>query len=115
MLQRDLKAENLLLKVEGGKLRVIFADFGLTRDLLDEETTQSRVGTVTTMAPELDEVLRLHGGHLESWSSAVPHADGPTPVPRCDPRCPVFWAVALSSSTVVADLSLPSTSQRRLY
>ena len=69
MLQRDLKAENLLLKVEGGKLRVIFADFGLTRDLLDEETTQSWVGTVTTMAPEA--LTKSYDCTADIWSLGV--------------------------------------------
>lgn len=64
IVYRDLKPENILLNNEG---HVVITDFGLSKQLVDDETTRTFCGTPEYLAPE---VLRGqgHGFPVDWWS-----------------------------------------------
>ena len=64
IVYRDLKPENILLNKEG---HVVITDFGLSKQLVDDESTHTFCGTPEYLAPE---VLRGqgHGFPVDWWS-----------------------------------------------
>ena len=64
VVYRDLKPENILLSNEG---HIVITDFGLSKQLVDDESTHTFCGTPEYLAPE---VLRGqgHGFPVDWWS-----------------------------------------------
>ena len=68
IIHRDIKLENILLSEDGYSCKVKLADFGLSEQLVDGESThRSRSGTREYQAPEIVEG-RPYGRPSDIWS-----------------------------------------------